>query len=255
MLRRSGIWLVTLCCVFAVFSAAHAAAAPEGQTGTTAACPDCGMTGELCPDCTAQAQAFLGQMAGDMCPNCEPAALCEVCKSAVAGALAKLPTLTVTSVDSEPMQVAYLAGKAGDDQHALITSMVEEAAKQGLLGPETMVGSLYPDVMAQGYSPESPVYACVNLPEGASPAAPLAVYAIPAGRYLQVDHWGDYAQLGVTWMAAFAYADLHGITFSDGPAGELYLTDPETAPMDKWLTEVYIPLADTADSAPVGHSS
>jgi effector-binding domain-containing protein len=209
------------------------------------------MVGGLCPACLKQAKDLMSKMAGEMCPNCEPDALCKSCQAAVDGALAALPTLAVTTIQSEPMRVAYTAGKISDDMGALTMNTIAEAGKQGLMGQDTYVGDLYPDVMANGYRPDSAVYACVSLPGDAKVKAPLQVFEIPAGSFLKVEHWGDYAKIGETWMAAFAYADLHGLSFGEGPCGEVYVTDPTSTPMDKWLTEIYIPLANDGATAPI----
>jgi effector-binding domain-containing protein len=273
MMRRSGLLIVVLCLALGALNVAFAAGTAQapandktgcascpagGCTGaclkakageapaapqTSAACPKCGMVGQLCPQCTEQARAMLTQMAGDMCPNCEAPEICPDCQAAVEAALAKLPALAASPMHSEAMRVAYTAGKVSDGMEQLITNTVAEAGKQGLIGAQTYVGDLYPDVMEKGYSPETTVYTCVSLSDDAQVAPPLQVYEIPAGEYLQVEHWGDYAQLGVTWMAAFAYANLHGMTLGTGPAGEVYMTDPSTAPMEQWLTQIYIPLA------------
>ncbi len=280
MTRSSGLWIMTLFLVFGALNIAFAADAapappsdkagcascPAGGCGGAcikvkageapsaplasagAACPKCGLVGQLCPQCTAQAQQLLTQMAGDMCPGCEAPAICADCQTAVEAALAKLPTLAAEAVHSEVMRVAYTVGKVSDGMEHLISNTVAAAGQQGLVGEQTFVGDLYPDVMVKGYSPETTVYACISLADGAQVAAPLQVFEIPAGEYLQIEHWGDYAQLGVTWMAAFAYADMRGMTLGTGPAGEVYLTDPSTAPMEQWLTQVYIPLADNGSA-------
>jgi effector-binding domain-containing protein len=282
MTRKSGVFLAVICLVFAIFSVAFAADAAQTQSGakagcagcakgsggcsgcaqakageapaapeTASACPKCGMAGGLCAGCLEQEKTLLSQMAGDMCPNCEPGALCKTCQAAVDGALAALPTLSVSTVQSEPMRVAYTAGKVSDNMEQLITNTMTEAVKQGLMGKDMYVGCMYPDIMEKGYHPDSAVYACLSLPEDVQVKAPLQVYEIPAGSYLQVDHKGDYAKLGETWLAAFAYADLHGLQFGQGPAGEVYMSDPSTAPMDQWLTEIYIPLASDGATAPI----
>jgi effector-binding domain-containing protein len=139
---------------------------------------------------------------------------------------------------------ASLEGKAAGTA-ALMGELMGAAGQQGLMGPDSHVWSVYPDVMAKGYSPETVVYASVTVADDATAAAPLMRYDAAPGRYLKAQHWGDYAGLEATYMSLFAWAEGEGIEFAtDRPVLENYVTDPTTAAVEDWLTEIYIPLAD-----------
>lgn len=282
MLRTSGFWLVVLLLVFVVFNAAFAKGADQTRTGTKAGCagcaqaggggcagcaqakagdppakpqvlsnsegtcPGCGMQGGICQGCLGRERELLSNMARSMCSDCTPEALCQKCLATVEEALAQLPTLAAATVDAPPIRMAYLAGTVSGGIPQLIMDAIAEVAKQNLFGQETYVGCLYPDMMANGFNADTPVFAGVNISSETEVKAPLQVYEIPAGTFLKVDHYGPYNQLKAAWWVAFAYADLHGLELREGPSGEVYVSDPETTPMEKLLTEIYIPLAKDA---------
>ena len=183
-------------------------------------------------------------MASSMCGKCTPERPCEQCAAAIEGAMALLPNLEVRIDETAPLRVGYIATTAGDEMGMAFGQVMEEGGKQNLFGDDTQVLGVYPEVMKTGYSPTTPYYACVSLPEGVDAAEPLEEYTVPGGRYMVVNHWGDYANLGFSWMAALAYADLRGLSLGSGPAGERYLSDPSSVPTEQWLTEIFMPLVD-----------
>lgn len=68
--------------------------------------------------------------------------------------------------------------------------------------------------------------------------AGLTTITLPAGKALQVNHYGDYAGTAGAHGALDAYMKEKGLTFK-APAMERYVTDPTTEPdTSKWLTEV-----------------
>jgi effector-binding domain-containing protein len=152
----------------------------------------------------------------------------------------------------EPVQVAYLESKLGGDFQALFTSLVEAALKQDLFRGDTAIGLVFPFAMAKGWSEDTICYAAFSLPKGVEPAAPLKVYQIPAGEFLKTVHKGSYEESEQTWRALFEWAEGHGIKFSDGPAGEIYLNSPDQVPEEELLTEIYIPIA-PGQAHPPGH--
>jgi effector-binding domain-containing protein len=276
MLRSSGLLIVVVCVVLAVLGTAYAAdkgcagcpkqgsgcacaqakagsapQAPQTMPIAEGVCPGCGMKGGICQGCLGRERELLSKMTRSMCPNCTPDALCENCQKSVDAALSALPALTATTVVSEPIRMAYLAGTVSGDMKQLVMDAIAEAVKQNLFGQDTYVGCLYPDTMAKGFTADTPIYAGVNIGNETKVKAPLQVYDIPAGPFLKVDHRGSYDTMGITWLAAFAYADLHGLKFSEGPCGEVYANDPDETPVENLLTEIYLPLANEGAPVPV----
>jgi DNA gyrase inhibitor GyrI len=205
-------------------------------------CPQCEESGGLCEECSARARALLTTMASSMCGKCTPEQPSEQCAATVEGAMALLPNLEVRIDETAPLRVAYIATTIDSSPDMAFGQMMQAATEQKLFGMGTQILGVFPDVMQTGYTPTMPFYACVSLPEGVDAAAPLEEYTLPGGRYMVVNHWGDYANLGQTWMAALAFADLRGLSLGTGPAGERYLSDPSSVPTEQWLTEVFIPL-------------
>ena len=74
----------------------------------------------------------------------------------------------------------------------------------------------------------------------AAVSEPLLTGMLPAGNYLMVQHWGDYLEMEKTYIAIYTWAGQNGIKFGY-PTFEHYVTDPETTPVEEWLTEIYLP--------------
>lgn len=260
---------LTICSAFTVFLIlslfALASAAPAGQENPGQAvaaagggaqmqepvfttlnlpcCPVCTKLGHTCPNCTRMMLPTLSEMASSACGDCTPDALCERCCMAVDGTLAKLPTLEAGTLNGPEFQLAYLAGKFGGDRGALIMSAADALASQNLLSADSVMCSIYPDLLVKGVSPDTDVYSGSFLAPGMTPKPPLKTFTIPAGLYLRVTHNGDYEMLGATWMAAFAYCQAHNLQLGSGPCGEEYRSDPMSTPADQQLAYIYLPLA------------
>lgn len=218
---------------------------PQVQPLIVTPCAMCAQLGHMCPNCTKSALALMSSVASQACGNCTADDLCETCVVFVDAALAKVLGLKADTVDNPGIPAAYIAGKMSDDREQLIMKAVEAAQQQGLLSGHSGVGSIYPDIMSAGMHPDSTVYAIVIYDSGQPAQAPLTPYEIPAGRYVRFTHMGNYEQLGVTWVAALAFAKLHGLGLGTGPCGEEYFSDPATTPESELVTYIYIPLADT----------
>jgi len=144
-------------------------------------------------------------------------------------------------VEFEALPVCYVAGTV-NEMDEMFGLVVQAAKEQGLLNEETEWGTVYPTVLTEEFTEESVVYAGISLPEDATPEEPLLPYTIPGGHYLMVQHWGDYAQLPQTWEQALIWAKLKGVETGTGPCFEHYVTDPDTTPVEEWLTEIFIPV-------------
>ncbi|MBN2081839.1 GyrI-like domain-containing protein [bacterium] len=135
---------------------------------------------------------------------------------------------------------AYLEGKIMGDMDALFDQLYDLALEQGLLTDDTMWGSLYPTDLTQGVDEETPVYCGITIPPGAEVSAPLLTGMLPAGNYLMVQHWGDYMEMEKTYNALYTWAAENGIQFGY-PTFMNFVTDPDTTPVEEWLTEIYLP--------------
>jgi effector-binding domain-containing protein len=207
-------------------------------------CPVCTKLGHVCPNCERLALAIMAPIASRACGNCTPDKLCENCCTAVDAAIAQLPQLEAGTAMVPDIPCVYTAGKLKDDRSGLVMATVSAAMKQGLGGDGVTPGSIYPDAMTNGLTPDSPVYAIFGPIAGKTPSSPLMSYTIPAGMYLQFQHHGSYDTMAETWLAAFAYCHLHNLKLGTGPCGEDYVNDPSTTPADQLLTNLYVPLAE-----------
>lgn len=148
--------------------------------------------------------------------------------------------LTVELRKLEPLDCAYLEGTLFGDMDALFWQLAEQATEQGLLTDDTRWGSAYPDDMSQGVDETTRVFAGITIDPDAEVAEPLKRGTVAGGTYLVVQHRGDYATLGDTYTAVYTWAAKNGVTFGT-PTLEYYVTDPESTPVEDWLTEIYFP--------------
>jgi len=148
--------------------------------------------------------------------------------------------LTVELREVEPLECAYLEGTLFGDMDALFGELYQVASDQGLLTDETQWGSAYPDDMSQGVDETTRVFAGITIDPAAEVTEPLIRGTLPGGAYMMVLHRGDYAQLGDTYTAVYTWAAENGVTFGT-PCFEHYVTDPDSTPVEEWLTEIYFP--------------
>jgi effector-binding domain-containing protein len=148
--------------------------------------------------------------------------------------------LNVELREIESLDCAYLEGTLFGDMDALFGELYQVAGEQGLLTDDTQWGSAYPDDMSRGVDETTRVFAGITITPDAEVAEPLKRGTLPGGTYMMVQHRGDYKQLGDTYTAVYTWAAENGITFGT-PSFEHYVTDPESTPMEDWLTEIYFP--------------
>ena len=68
------------------------------------------------------------------------------------------------------------------------------------------------------------------------------LYDLPEGRYLVIDYYGSYDNVGGAHEALGAYMEENNLTWN-GPALEEYITDPGQEPdTSKWLTKIVYPV-------------
>lgn len=135
---------------------------------------------------------------------------------------------------------AYLETTLMGDMDSAFSKLFKLGQEQGLIGEKTSFGSYYPTDLSQGVDETTPVYAAFSLEEGMEIAEPLQRGAIAPGAYLVAQHWGDYAQLEQTYTKVYGWAKKNGISLGF-PTFEVYRTDPETTPVENWLTLIYFP--------------
>lgn len=81
--------------------------------------------------------------------------------------------------------------------------------------------------------------AALVVPSGTPAGNEVGVRVIPAGKTLKVNYFGSYDKSGLAHYALDDYMLAKGLTM-DGPAREVYVTDPMSEPdTAKWLTEIY----------------
>jgi effector-binding domain-containing protein len=253
-----------LCALVLAFSAQAALAGCEGcpSAGGCAGCPSAvaALAADEAPaveadealECEACEESPVGicldccvkMLADEMpCLECGSTEMCEHKQDLIARAVAAYEDLAIEDVELEELPVAYVetmvAGMAGG-----FTTLFAQPGVEQLLSEDTRVLGVYPDTMEQGFTMESPVYCALTVAPGTEVAEPLAIFNIPAGEYLVVDHIGPYETMDATWLAALAYAIQNDYSLGTGPCFEDYLDDPDTTPAEEMLTQIYIPLID-----------
>lgn len=160
---------------------------------------------------------------------------------------AKSPAgLSVGMRQLEAFDVAYLPGTFGDDMDALYGELMAHADQQGLLGDETRVGAFMPGVEHSEPTEDSVINIAIWNLNGGQISAPVKTHTIAGGTYMVVEHWGDYALIGETYMSAVTWAQESGIELSDQPSFVHHVNDPASAPVKEWLTEIYLPFEHSA---------
>lgn len=149
--------------------------------------------------------------------------------------------LNVTMREIEPLTVAYVEGTFGGDIEGLFGSLMAAVSSQGLFSDHTHVLSVYQGSLETGPTEETPFQAGVSVENGTQVSEPLMLQTLPGGQYMVVEHWGAYEQITDTYMRVLSWAEDSGIEFRSSPCFEVYVTDPETAPEEEWLTEIFLP--------------
>jgi AraC family transcriptional regulator len=73
----------------------------------------------------------------------------------------------------------------------------------------------------------------------------LTEATLPGGRYARMTHRGSYAGLGDTWARLMGeWLPTSGHRVGDGPAYEVYVTDPRTTATEDLRTDLYLHLAE-----------
>jgi len=135
---------------------------------------------------------------------------------------------------------AYMEGTVLGNMDELFGKVMAAAGVQGLFTADFKIGSMYPDDMSEGVDESTRVLCGMTIPADAEVSEPLMAGTIPAGMFLQVEHIGDYALLGDTYTKIYTWATENGVNFTP-PTYEMYLTNPQTTPVDEWLTYIYLP--------------
>lgn len=148
----------------------------------------------------------------------------------------------VETLDS-PVYLLYVEGVAADDYEAKLMEAVTTGTEYGLMTDDTIVASVYPSVMSDGYDESSVVYFGLGMEELPDAEVGLEVFEMPQGEYLVVEHIGPFENIGDTWTAALEWAAGHGIEFlEEGVCGEVYMSDPDNTPAEELQSAIFLPL-------------
>jgi len=149
--------------------------------------------------------------------------------------------LAISMREIEPIAVAYMEGTFADDIPSLFSELVAAAGSQQLFTEHTQVLSVYQGSLETGPTDDTPFQAGISIADGTQVSEPLKLQTLAGGQYMVVQHWGAYEQITDTYARVIKWAAENGIEFRPGPSFEVYVTDPETAPQEEWLTEIYLP--------------
>jgi DNA gyrase inhibitor GyrI len=158
-----------------------------------------------------------------------------------AGHLESPADLEISVREIEPLTIAYVEGTFADDLPALFGQLMAAAGDQRLFTDHSQVLSVYQGSLTTGPTSETPFQAGISVADGAAVSEPLMLQTLAGGQYMVVEHWGSYEQLPDTYARVIQWATESGVEFRAGPSFEVYVTDPESAPEEEWLTEIYLP--------------
>ena len=118
------------------------------------------------------------------------------------------------------------------------------AGSAGLLDqPGAMMVALYHDDPESTPVDQLQSDAGIVVPEKLQLPAGLDEQTIPAGRYASTEHVGPYEQLPDVWARLMGeWLPASGHRIAPGPSFEVYRNTPLTAPKDKLITELYVPI-------------
>ena len=119
------------------------------------------------------------------------------------------------------------------------------AGPAGLLEqPGAMMVALYHDDPESTPVEELRADAGIVVPDKVRLPAGLDEQKIPAGRYASTAHVGPYEQLPDVWARLMGeWLPASGHRVGEGPSFEVYRNTPLTAPKEKLITELYVPIA------------
>lgn len=86
------------------------------------------------------------------------------------------------------------------------------------------------------------VDACVSVPDGTVPEAPVGTQTISGGPYAVCRFETEADGFSECWDAAFEWLVANGYECEDRPCYELYHNSPEDHPENKWVFDICIPL-------------
>lgn len=119
------------------------------------------------------------------------------------------------------------------------------AGPAGLIGNDSAMLALYHDDPETTPAAELRSDAAVTVAPQAPLPEGLGEQRLPAGRYACTTHVGPYELLGDAWARFMGeWLPRSGQRMQDAPSYELYRNTPESAPKEKLVTELYIPLAE-----------
>lgn len=152
----------------------------------------------------------------------------------------------------EDFDVAYVECQGTEQIEQGFGELFEAGSQQGLIGESMKMYLVYHGDLFSEPAVDAVFEPAFSLPDAAEVAAPLQVQTIPGGEYYVVMHHGAYENLDQTYRQFIIWAAGAGIKFDDRPNFECFLSNPDSTPVEEWLTEIYFPLAmATEDIDPV----
>ena len=123
--------------------------------------------------------------------------------------------------------------------------LMQWAGPRGYLSSGTMLG-VYWDNPEVTPPEKCRVDACVTVPEGTTPEAPVAIQSIAGGPYAVCHFEISEDSFQGAWDEAFAWLVGGGYECEDKPCYELYHNNAEDHPEGKWIFDICIPLKQQA---------
>jgi AraC family transcriptional regulator len=159
-------------------------------------------------------------------------------------------TVTIKSFDGATVAALPHRGDYSRIGHCFETLTAWAGASGLLATPRRWFAIYYDDPIA---SPEADLRseACLEIEPGQNLGPGMVERHIPAGRVASVVHKGPYAELERIYRELYGeWLPRSGEEPADRPAFEEYLNNPREVPPAEWLTEICLPLRESAPALP-----
>ncbi len=148
-------------------------------------------------------------------------------------------------VEVAPRSIIYVVRTTASDPGAIGAGMQEAFEALFALMSEQRIRPLgAPVAIYDSFSPEETTYR-VGFPVTEEDCRRVSESALcgetPDGRALRGVHRGPYGELPKTYQAMMDHMEASGLQM-DGPAWEIYLSDPAETSQEALETEVYLPV-------------
>jgi AraC family transcriptional regulator len=158
-------------------------------------------------------------------------------------------TTTMYSVDIRDVAPIHLAALSHTGPYNDIGPAFDRlfvwAQGRGLVGPDTRSIAVYHDDPGTVPASELRSHAGITVEPDVAAQDDVHILEVAGGRHAVIRHEGPYAELEKAYAWLYGeWLPTSGFEAADRPCYEEYVNDPRTLPPARWLTDIYLPIAD-----------